>query len=220
MAATQTPRKTDTPSTGDGGRFDDFGDGGGGGGDNGRGGGWGNELTPPPEGYSLAIRLTIVSVTMLFLALSSAYVFNRARLQPLAAPRILWISTGLILTSSATIELARRALRLRIESRFKLWMSITMLLGLSFLGAQIVLWKHLVANGFYVNRNQHSGYAYIFSGLHGAHLIGGLIALAYVALRNPANWTVVRRRVSVDATTLYWHFLDGLWIYLLVLIFC
>jgi cytochrome c oxidase subunit 3 len=94
-----------------------------------------------------------------------------------------------------------------------------MLLGLSFLGAQIVLWKHLVASGFYINKNHHSGYAYIFTGLHGAHLIGGLAALAYVMLRNPVNWTVVRRRVSVDATAMYWHFLDGLWIYLLLLIF-
>ncbi|MGE0131279.1 MAG: heme-copper oxidase subunit III [Blastocatellales bacterium] len=219
MATTLTPKETDAPSTDDGGRFDDFGYGGDGG-DDGRGGsGWSNELTPPPEGYSLAIRLTIVSITMLFLALSSAYIFNRARLQPLATPSVLWVSTGLILISSVTVELARRALRRRLEDRFKLWISVTMLLGLSFLGAQIVLWKHLVASGFYINKNHHSGYAYIFTGLHGAHLIGGLVALAYVMLRNPGNWTAVRRRVSVDATTLYWHFLDGLWIYLLVLIF-
>ncbi len=218
VATTLTPNKTDAPSTGDGGRFDDFG--GGDSGDGGRGGsGWSNELTPPPEGYGLAIRLTIVSITMLFLALSSAYVFNRARLQPLATPRVLWISTSLILASSVTMELARRALRRRLEDRFKLWISATMLLGLSFLGAQIVLWKYLVASGFYINKNHHSGYAYIFTGLHGAHLIGGLAALAYVMLRNPVNWTVVRRRVSVDATAIYWHFLDGLWIYLLLLIF-
>jgi len=215
VPTTLTPNKTDPPSTGGGG-FDDFG----GGGDGGRRGGpWSNELTPPPEGYSLAIRLAMISITVLFLALSSAYIFNHAAPQPLAKPPILWVSTSFILASSVTIEMARRALRRRLENRFRLLILITMLFGLCFLAAQIVLWKRLVASGFYINRNLHSGYAYIFTGLHGAHLIGGLIALAYLMLRERSKWTAVRRRVSVDATTLYWHFLDGLWLYLLALIF-
>ncbi len=215
MPTTLTTKKTDAPPAGGG--FDDFG--GGGDGDGRGGGGWGDELTPPPEGYSLAIRLAIVSVTSLFLALSSAYVFNGAMRQPIAAPRVLWASTSFILASSLTAEIARRALRRRLENRFRLWISITMLLGLCFLSAQLALWKRLVASGFYINRNHHSGYAYIFTGLHGAHLIGGLIALGYVLLRERSKWTAVRRRVSVDATVLYWHFLDGLWLYLLALIF-
>jgi cytochrome c oxidase subunit 3 len=215
VPTTLTPNKTDAPPPGGG--FDDFD---GGGGDGGRGGGgWGNELTPPPEGYSLAIRLAIVSVTVLFLALTSAYVFNSAMKQPIAAPPILWFSTSLILLSSLTVEIARRALRRRLENKFRFWISATMLLGLCFLGAQLVLWRNLVASGFYVNRNLHSGYAYIFTGLHGAHLIGGLLALGYMMLRDRGKWTAVRRRVSVDATVLYWHFMDGLWIYLLALIF-
>lgn len=214
MPTTLTPNKTDAPPPGGGG-FDDFG-----GGDGGRGGrGWSNELTPPPEGYSLLIRLSLISITVLFLALSSAYVFNKAMRQPIATPPILWVSTSLILLSSLTVEIARRALRRRLENRFRFWISATMLLGLCFLAAQLILWRKLVASGFYVNRNHHSGYAYIFTGLHGAHLIGGLIALGYMMLRERSKWTVVRRRVSVDATVLYWHFMDGLWIYLLALIF-
>ncbi len=218
MATTLTPKQVDEPADFDGGdRFDDFG----GDGDDGGGGG-GNrlaELTPPPEGYRLAIWLTLVSITMLFLALTSAYIVNRARHQPLATPRVLWVSTGLILTSSVTVELARRALRRRFERKFRFWTSATLLLGLGFLGAQLVLWRELLASGFYVNKNQHSGYAYVFTGLHGVHLLGGLIALLYVVLRRRERWTVVRRRGSGVATALYWHFLDGLWLYLLVLIF-
>ncbi|HKQ90720.1 MAG TPA: hypothetical protein VJZ77_08560, partial [Blastocatellia bacterium] len=107
MPTTLTPKKTDAPPI-NGGGFDDFGGGGDGGGG---GGGWSNELTPPPEGYSLAIRLAIVSITVLFLALSSAYVFNRAMRQPIAAPSVLWVSTSFILASSLTVEMARRALR-------------------------------------------------------------------------------------------------------------
>ncbi len=165
------------------------------------------------------MKLTIISVAILFLALTSAYVFNSAMRQPLPTPSVLWASTSLILASSVTVETARRALRRRLENRFRLWISVTLLLGLSFLVAQIFLWRHLVASGFYINRNQHSGFAYMFTGLHAAHLIGGLIGLAYVMLRERSRWTAVRRRVSVDATALYWHFLDGLWLFLLWLIF-
>lgn len=215
MPTTLTPDKTDAPPPGGGG-FDDFR--GGGGGRRG-GGGWSNERTPPPEGYSLAIRLALISVTVLFLALTSAYVFNNAMRQPIARPPVLWVGASLILLSSLTVEIARRALRRRLENKFRFWISATMLLGLCFLAAQLILWRNLVASGFYINRNLHSGYAYIFTGLHGAHLIGGLIALGYVMLRDRGKWTAVRRRVSVDATVLYWHFMDGLWIYLLALIF-
>ena len=215
MPTTLTPNKTDAPPPGGGG-FDNFG----GGGDGGRGGGgWSNERTPPPEGYSLAIRLAIVGISVFFLALSSAYVFNSAMRQPIAAPPILWFGASFILLSSLTAETARRALRRRLENRFRFWISATMLLGLCFLAAQLILWRRLQASGFYVNRNLRSGYAYIFTGLHGVHLIGGLIALGFMMLRERSKWTAVRRRVSVDATVLYWHFMDGLWIYLLALIF-
>jgi cytochrome c oxidase subunit III len=190
-------------------------------GDNG-GGGDGQpepERTPPPEGYRLVTWLAIVSITMLFLALTSAYIFNRARTYPIVMPRVLWLSTALMLASSLTMEVARHALKHRRQKRFKVWITVTMVLGLGFLAAQLTAWKHLVASGFYLTRNFHSSYAYIFTGLHGVHLIGGLVALAYVVLRAQERWTVVRKRVTVDMTALYWHFLDGLWIYLLALIF-
>jgi cytochrome c oxidase subunit 3 len=187
------------------------------------------ERTPPPEGYRIAILLALVSITMLFLALTSAYIFNRANTHPIVMPRVLWLSTALITASSLTIELARRSLRRRREGGFKLWLAVTMVLGLGFLGAQFAAWHHLVESGFYINRNFyngqayirnfHSSYAYIFTGLHGVHLLGGLVALAYLMARAQEKWTAVRRLVSVDVTALYWHFLDGLWIYLLALLF-
>jgi cytochrome c oxidase subunit 3 len=187
------------------------------------------ERTPPPEGYRIAIWLALVSITMLFLALTSAYIFNRANTHPIVMPRILWLSTALIIASSLTIELARRSLRLRQEGGFKIWLAVTMALGSGFLVAQLTAWQHLIESGFYINRNFyngnayirnfHSSYAYIFTGLHGVHLLGGLAALAYLVTRAQEKWTAVRRRVSVDVTALYWHFLDGLWIYLLALLF-
>lgn len=215
MPATLTPTKHDEPAFGAGGRgFDDLPE---------YGGGDNRppepERLPPPEGYRIGVWLTLASVTMLFAALASAYVVNRANRMPIVTPKALWLSTTVILISSATFEMARRMLKRRIEDKFKVWMGATTALGLLFLVLQLVAWSQLRAAGFYVNKNLHSGYSYLFTGLHGVHLIGGLAALAFVTLRNQAQWTALRRRVAVDASALYWHFLTGLWIVLFVLLF-
>ena len=187
------------------------------------------ERTPPPEGYRIAIRLALVSITMLFLVLTSAYIFNHANRHPIVMPKVFWLSTFLIIASSLTMELARRSLKRRDERGYKLRLAITIALGLGFLMAQLAAWHQLVERGFYINsnfykgdtytRNFHSTYAYLFTGLHGVHLLGGLVALCYLALRAQGNWTMVRRRVSFDVTALYWHFLAGLWLYLLAFLF-
>ncbi|MDX2034033.1 MAG: cytochrome c oxidase subunit 3 [Blastocatellia bacterium] len=177
------------------------------------------ELAPPPEGYRIALWLTLISVAMLFLSLASAYIFLRVDTQPIVTPSAFWPSTAAILGSSATLELARRGLRQRDEDRFKRWMRATMLLGGIFLLSQLVAWRQLVDAGFYVNRNLHVGLAYIFTGLHAAHLLGGIGALIYVMLKPVRRWTSIRRRVSVDMTALYWHFIGGIWVLLLALVF-
>lgn len=215
MAATLTPTKRDEPDFGDGGRgFDDLPSYGGG--DNRPPD---PERLPPPEGYRIGVWLTLASVTMLFAALASAYVVNRAYRMPIVMPKVLWLSTTLILVSSATFELARRMLRRRIEGKFKLWIGVTTVLGVGFLILQLVAWSELKAAGFYINKNLHSGYSYLFTGLHGAHLIGGLAALVFVTVRRQSKWTTVRRRAAVDVTALYWHFLTGLWVLLFVMLF-
>lgn len=191
---------------------------GGGGGGNGRRD-FEQERNPPPEGYRIGIWLAVASMSILFISLNVLYFYNQAGRKPIVMPGVLWVSTGLILFSSLTIEMARRALRRRREELFRRLMLATLLLGLAFLVAQLLAWQSLQDAGFYVNRNFRSGYAYIFTALHGLHLIGGLWGLIYVLTRRTADWTLLRRRVSVDVTVFYWHFLDGLWLYLWLLIF-
>ncbi|MDQ3013431.1 MAG: cytochrome c oxidase subunit 3 [Acidobacteriota bacterium] len=221
MPATLTTTKHDEPRIGGGGRRHHGlpGSGGGDGGNNNNRQPPEPERTPPPEGYRIGVWLVLVSVTMLFAALTSAYVFNQAQRQPIVMPKVLWLSTAIIIASSATIEIARRALKRRIENKFRLWIGVTAVLGFGFLVAQLIAWRQLSDAGFYVNRNFHSGYSYLFTGLHGVHLLGGLMALAVATLRNLSKWTVLRRRVAVDVTALYWHFIDGLWIFLFVMLF-
>ncbi|MGH9800081.1 MAG: cytochrome c oxidase subunit 3 [Blastocatellia bacterium] len=215
MPATLTTTKHDEPALGAGGRgFDDL---------PGYGGGDNRppepERLPPPEGYRIGVWLVLASVTMLFAALTSAYVVNRAHSMPITMPQVLWLSTVVILASSATFEIARRALKRRVETKFRLWIGVTTALGFGFLILQLAAWSELKASGFYINKNLHSAYSYLFTGLHGVHLIGGLVALAFMTLRSQAKWTTVRRRVAVDVAAMYWHFLDGLWVFLFLILF-
>ncbi len=168
----------------------------------------------------MGIWLAIASMTMMFMALTSAYIVNQAKDSIIAMPPTLWLSTAVIIACSVTIELARRSLRQRTEDGFMRWLLLTTALGLVFLVAQYMAWRYLRAQGFYVSTNRRSGYAYMFTVVHALHLLGGLLALVYVTIRAKlGTWAAARKRVSVDATAIYWHFLDGLWIFLFLLLF-
>ena len=176
--------------------------------------------------YRLGIWVTMASIVMLFTSLSSAYIVRAASSsdwQPLALPRILLLSTALILISSGTLEAARRKLRNIGSTGYRQWLLLTVMLGLGFLVSQLFAWRQLVRQGVYVASNPHSSFFYLLTALHGAHLLGGLAALAYLSLRRRAPQenaaAVSQAQAKADAVTLYWHFMDFLWIYLFVLLF-
>jgi cytochrome c oxidase subunit III len=162
----------------------------------------------------------------MFTALTSAYIVRAASAndwQPLTMPRILLLSTALILVSSGTLEAARRNLKSPVSDRYKRWLLLTVALGLGFLGSQLLAWRQLVGQGVYVASNPHSSFFYLLTAAHGVHLLGGLVALVYLSLRSRIrreNQLAVEKGQAVaDAVTIYWHFMDGLWIYLFVLLF-
>jgi cytochrome c oxidase subunit 3 len=163
---------------------------------------------------------------MLFTALSSAYIVRAASSsdwQPLVLPRLLWLSTALIIISSGTLEAARRKLRDANSNAYKPWLLLTAVLGLGFLVSQLLVWRQLVRQGVYVAGNPHSSFFYVFTGVHGAHLFGGLIALSYLSLRKRApsddQAAITKAQAGADAVAIYWHFVDFLWLYLFVLLF-
>ena len=209
------PKHAEPQSSGDGGGFDElkfYG-----------GGGDGTpepERTPPPEGYRLTIQLTLISVSVLFLTLMIVYLLLNAQAQPIHVPPVLWLSTAVVTACSLAIERTRRALWRRNEAGFKRWLWTTMALGLVFLSAQYVGLQHLTAAGFFATVNKRAWLAFLITLLHGAHLIGGLLALSYVVVKSQyGDWTALRRRITMDAVALYWHFIDGVWIFLFILLF-
>jgi cytochrome c oxidase subunit 3 len=205
----------------------DIGGGGGGtkppaGGDGGGDGDGGRRPRKPPQRrYSTAITLGMISILMFFLGLCSAFLALKRVSEtwvPLHLPRILWLNTAILLASSYTLEGARRRLSAIDFSGFrKLW-RVTTILGILFLAGQLIAWVQLVAMGVYIASNQATSFFYIFTAAHAAHLLGGVAALLYVSVSDFEKGQI-SRLTAVEITSYYWHFMDGLWVVLLVLLY-
>ena len=210
---------------------EDMGGGGGGptpppdGGDDGDGGGDDRnrrrKWSPSPKRYSTAITIGIVSILMFFMALASAFIVLRRGSDlwvTVHLPRILWANTCVLLASSFTLESARQRLYLADASGFRKFWLVTTALGFLFVAGQLVAWRQLVAQGVYIASNQASSFFYIFTGAHAVHLLGGVGALLFVAFRRFEK-TKISLPAAAEITSYYWHFMDGLWIFLLALLY-
>lgn len=176
--------------------------------------------------YRLGTWVALASILMLFTALSSAYIVRAASSsdwQPLAMPRILLLSSVLLLISSGTLESARRKLKHAAREAYRSWLFLTVGLGVGFLVSQLIAWRQLAKQGVYIASNPHSSFFYLLTALHGVHLLGGLVALGYLLLRRSAsqedNSALTKAQAKADAVTIYWHFMGFLWLYLFVLLF-
>lgn len=174
----------------------------------------------------LGMWVGLASILMLFTALTSAYIV-RAGLsddwRPLVMPRFLWASTALILISSVTFEMARRSIKRFEVKAYSRWIAVTAILGLGFLTTQVLAWRELVAQGIYLASNPHSSFFYVLTGAHGIHLLGGICGLTYLLLRRwnrlSSREAITKREQAAGVIGLYWHFMDGLWVYLFLLLF-
>jgi len=176
--------------------------------------------------YRIGMWVALASVAMLFTSLSSAYIVRSASSNDwvqLPLPRILLASTVLIVASSATLEAARRKLKAALNALYSRWLFATLLLGIAFIVAQLVAWRQLVRQGIYLASNPHSSFFYLLTGAHAVHLVGGMMGLIFLWLgsRRPVIETelIAKRKAATDAVTIYWHFMDALWIYLFLLLF-
>ena len=176
--------------------------------------------------YRIGMWVGLASVAMLFTSLSSAYIVRSASANdwtPLPLPRVLLLSTALLLASSFALETARRKIRAGVSILYKRWLLITVILGLGLLAAQLFAWRQLSRQGLYLAGNPHSSFFYLLTGTHAVHLLGGLLGLTFLWVRWRHDVTqemlVAKRKAATDVVTIYWHFMDGLWIYLFLLLF-
>jgi cytochrome c oxidase subunit 3 len=225
MAATVTNTDRIIDATFGGGRGPQNGNG-----HNHNGGGNGGEgyrgLQFSPARYRIGVWVAIGGIVMLFTALASAYIVRSASADdwhPIAMPKVLWLSTAVIIISSVTIEISRRSLKALNDAAYGRWLATTLVLGLAFLGSQLIAWRQLVRQGVYISSNPHSSFVYLFTAAHGLHLLGGIMVLGYLALRTTKKRNSIegelKRVGAADAAAIYWHFMDGLWIALFLLLF-
>jgi cytochrome c oxidase subunit III len=158
----------------------------------------------------LGMSLALAGIGMLFTAFTSALVVRHGldpAWQAIPMPRVLLPNTLVLLASSICLEKARRAAGFG-------WLWTTLLLGGLFVAGQLVAWGELRDRGIYFASNAHSSFFYLLTAVHGAHLAGGLLALCFAALIGSA-----RRARWLEVAGMYWHFMGGLWLYLLFLLF-
>jgi cytochrome c oxidase subunit III len=165
--------------------------------------------------------LFLVTIVMVFAALTSAYIVRKADGEWLmfSLPSIFTISTGIILLSSVSIQLSYSLLKKGNEAASKLALLVTLLLGVAFLYTQLQGWSALVADNVYfggASSNPAGSFVYVLSGLHAFHLVTGLIYILIVYFMFLSGKINKEKSLQFELCTTYWHFLDLLWIYLFV----
>jgi cytochrome c oxidase subunit III len=199
--------------------------GGGGGGDSDDSGSRDTDQNVPSKSRVLTLFLLLI-VTMTFGGLIGAYIVihtnGGTEWQPFNLPIQVWISTLIILASSVTYHFAYRAIDNEDQPLAKKYLVATTVLGAAFISSQILAWFALVQRGLYVAGNPYAGFFYILTGVHVVHVLGGIIALGAIVLKTWAgtaseqDWK--RRKELAQTTGWYWHFVDGVWIVLFIML--
>ena len=180
------------------------------------------DYSPPPS--STAIWVVLFAISMMFAAFTSALVVRKGGSgdwRTFKLPSILFFNTLVLFASSITLEVARRRIAVfmgnvgeRVGSPAR-WLYVTLSIGVLFVAGQYVAWSQLRAEGLYLATNPSSSFFYVLTVTHAIHVLGGLAGLVYV-IRKLGKSSL--RRSTMDATARYWHFMDLLWLYLVLLL--
>ena len=191
----------------------------------------------------MALAVFMTPILMLFISFTVVYLARRGFVNSDMAGRgktwvpvqlpwtILLANTVGLILSSVTIDLARRAITREAAlapvrsipgvslgyERHVPWLAFTSLLGALFLSGQLYVWRELAARGFHIMGGTSSSFIYMLTAMHGIHLAGGILALLFANVAALQGRPVESRRIVVDITAWYWHFMTGLWIYIVVL---
>ncbi|MBA2493081.1 MAG: heme-copper oxidase subunit III [Acidobacteria bacterium] len=203
----------------------------GGGGDNGGGDNHKNGFSEdteskPNDKFRVGMWFLLLVVMMTFGGLIGAYVViatkGEIEWKPFALPFQVCVSTVLIFLSSLTYQKSNNALQAENQTKAKNWLLATTVLGAMFISSQILAWFELARQGVYIASNPYAGFFYILTAVHALHVFGGILVLGYILLR---TWNktffdeeLTKRKSISNAVGLYWHFMDGLWIVLFILL--
>jgi cytochrome c oxidase subunit III len=193
----------------------------------------------------MGLIVAMTPILVLFISFTAVYLIRRgflsldvnnaAYIRAWIPVRLPWtfvlVNSAVLIGSSITIELARRRITLEAalaplqtipgislgEERHFPWLAVTALLGVTFLGGQLFIWRRLSGAGFHLTGGTSSSFVYILTAMHGLHLAGGVVALLVANVAAALHRPVETRRILVDITSWYWHCMTGLWVYILIL---
>lgn len=168
--------------------------------------------------HKFTLWIALASIVMMFTGFTSAYIIKRnmANWITFTLPRIFWYSTAVIIISSITVIISRNYFRQREMKQYRLWLFITLVLGIAFVCMQYIGFRQLWHSGITLTKNVSFSFLYIIVGLHAVHVLGGVIALIIMLFRAYSMRNKNYSIIPVDLMNTYWHFVDLLWIYLLV----
>jgi cytochrome c oxidase subunit 3 len=186
-----------------------------------------------PERSETGVWIGMFAIVMSFAAFTSAMIVRQgvsSDWRRFELPRLLYLNTLTLIASSLTLVRARARLTtvakrlptMAADARRRFfegmnWLYVTFGLGTVFLVGQVLVWRLLVAQGLFLSTNPSSSFFYVFTAMHALHLFGGILALAYI-IHKLARTRGTAATTGLPAVCLYWHFMDGLWLYLLILL--
>ena len=178
--------------------------------------------------YYILITLVLGSITALFLGFSAAYIYSRVQsgMLPVQIPNLFYVNTLFLLATSITLFRTKRAYEMDQTRLYKIYLALTLGLSLLFLFGQILAWREMIALNVHINSTTLASYLYVISAVHFTHLVAGIPFLGYFLLdaqkrlKEPASVLVYLsdpdKKRKLVVLSVYWHFLDALWIYLVL----
>lgn len=170
--------------------------------------------------------LLLAAISALFLGFSAAYIYTRVQsgVPPLQLPALFIINTGILIATSLVLKSTMRCYHNDKTRSYQIHLAITLFLTIIFLCSQIIAWNQLYNQGISIGNDNMASYLYVISGIHFAHVIAGIPFLAIfliqsvTKMKEPVSVLVYfsdpNKKRNLKLLTIYWHFLDILWIYL------
>ncbi len=168
----------------------------------------------------LGLRVCLAVITVLFSLFVVAYA-DRMTLsdwRPLPDPWLLWPNTAILIASSVALHWAWVSVNRRQMEGVKVGLLAGGTLAFVFLAGQLLVWQQLTALGYFASANPANAFFYLITALHGAHLLGGLVAWGRTIAKVRRGYEVAQVRLSVELCAVYWHFLLVVWLVLLALL--
>jgi cytochrome c oxidase subunit 3 len=168
--------------------------------------------------HKFTLWVALASIVMMFAGFTSAYIIKRNQVNWVTfdLPNVFWYSTLVIVLSSVTLWLAQNAFKKREMLNYRRLVVVTTVLGFLFIILQFIGFSELWQNGMTLTANVSFSFLYIIIGLHGLHVLGGIIALLVMFAKAFSAKVRSYDIVPVEVVSTYWHFVDFLWLYLLI----